>query len=297
MATDLSDSTKALMSKVTEEPSNWQARKAAAVQLYEEGHFLEAADVLWNAPEMPSVDIDVAFAVKIVSRARPNRSIRLLYEVLRRNVGKPEQNIAMARAFNFVGLPMLASRFYGAALAASPELFDIGFEQQTLWYDDSGSLMEAWKNSSQDIKEPLVHDIKSIVGKDIKLSELEEVAPTPVQNAAAVGKSVEKPAALGGSPVLRAATSVVPTKPSIKPAQPLKNRPSPPSAMRPAEPVKRAGSAPVPLRPAAPVKRAATAPVPLRPAVPKRPDAAKPTGSLSSMGDKGPKPMQPDAEE
>ncbi|MGJ8674148.1 hypothetical protein [Rubritalea sp.] len=268
------------MSTVTAEPNNWQARKAAAVQLYEEGHYLEAADTLWNAPEMPSVDIDVAFAVKIVSRARPNRSIRLLYEVLRRNAGKPEQNMAMARAFNIVGLPMLASRFYGAALAVRNDLFDIGFEQQTLWFDDSGKLMEAWGNSSQDIKPPFVHDIKSIAGEDIKLSELEQLAPTLGSNTATVGKSVEKPAALGGTPVLRAATSVVPTKPSIKPAQPLSRRPT----------------TPTPIRPAQPVKRPASAPVPLRPAVASKPPTTVSKSAIPSMGDKGPKPMQPDAD-
>lgn len=284
MSNDLSESAKALMSKVTAEPSNWQARKAAAVQLYEEGEYLEAADVVWNAPEMPSVDTDVAFAVKIVSRARPNRSIRLVYEVLRRNAGKPEQNLAMARAFNLIGLPMLASRFYGAALASSHDLFDIGFEQQSLWFDDSGSLMDAWENSSQDIKVPFINDIKSMVGKDIKMSELvEDVAPVPVQvaaNTTPVTANVAKPAALASTTVLRAATSVVHTKPSIKPAQPVAKRPT----------------APTPIRPAQPVKRPASAPVPLRPAVPKKSGAAAVKPALPPMTDNAPKPMSPDSD-
>jgi hypothetical protein len=281
MPNELSDSTKALMEKVAAEPNNWQARKAAAVQLYEEEHFLEAADTVWNAPEMPSVDTDVAFAVKIVSRARPNRSIRLVYEVLRRNAGKPEQNIALARAFNMIGLPMLASRFYGAALATSHDLFDIGFEQQSLWFDDSGSLMETWEKSSQDIKVPFVNDISSILGEEIKPSDLAQDVTAPIPNSTApVGASVTKPAALGNSPVLRAATSVVRTKPAIKPAQPVSKRPTAPTPIRPAQPAKRPASAPVPLRPAAPNKSGSTG---VKPALP-------------PLGDKAPKPMQPDAD-
>lgn len=268
------------MAKVTADPSNWQARKAAAVQLYEEGHYLEAADTVWNAPEMPSVDTDVAFAVKIVSRARPNRSIRLVYEVLRRNVRKPEQNMAMAKAFNMVGLPMLASRFYGAALSSSHDLFDIGFEQQSLWFDDSGSLMDAWQQSSQDIKQPFVNDIRSFAGEDIKPTQLTQDITAPIPNTAPVSHTVAKPAALSASPVLRAATSVIQTQPAIKPAQPMAKRPT----------------APIPIRPAQPVKRPASAPVPLRPAVPKKPDAPSAPPSLPSLGDKAPKPMQPDAD-
>lgn len=218
---DISELAKNLLAKVEENPADWPARKSAALKLYEDGNFLEAADTVWNAPEMPATDLDVAFAVKIVSRARPNRSIRLVYEVLRRNTGKAEQNMAMARAFNLIGLPMMASRFYGAALAISSKYFDIGFEQQSLWFDDSGSLIETWENSSQDIKPPFSKPMTAFLGDAINLADLNEDVLVASPATAPITASVSKPAALSGKPVLRAAkpTSPTPVRPAVPAAK------------------------------------------------------------------------------
>ncbi len=106
-------------------PELWETRKKTAEILFDEERYVEAADVLWSAPEIPSTDIDVAFAIKIISRARPNRAIRMIYEIVRRNDGKPAKNMAVARALNEIGMYMQASRFYGAALASEPSLFDM----------------------------------------------------------------------------------------------------------------------------------------------------------------------------
>jgi len=248
--TTISDSAQALLDAVQANPADWIRRKEAADKLYAEGYYLEAADTVWNAPEMPSTDMDVAFAVKIVSRARPNRSIRLVYEVLRRNTGKPEQNMALARAFSLIGLPMLASRFYGAALAADTSNFDIGFEQQSLWFDDSGSLLEAWENSSSDIKVPFSKPIDAFLGNAINFADLTRDLPIEVSPVTGpVSSRVAKPSRLNERPVLRAAkpTSPTPVRPAVpstpmvspvpKPTSPLSLPPraSVPGAMEPAK--------------------------------------------------------------
>lgn len=223
-AKDPSQEAQDLLSKVQSDPTNWSARKQAALKLYEEECYLEAADTVWNAPDMPSTDVDVAFVVKIVSRARPNRAIRLVYEVLRLNADKGEKNMAMAKAFSLIGLPMLASRFYGAAMASNAKYFDIGFESQSLWFDDSGSLIEEWKKSNQDVKPPFAKDLKGFASGSINLADLTEDVST-----ASLTKS--------------------PTKlTTLKPATPTAAAPS--SAPTPVPAPPRPASAPVPVTPA-----------------------------------------------
>jgi len=146
---------KILLGTLEENPDLWETRKKTARLLYEDKKYLEAADMLWGAPEIPATDVDVAFALQVISRVKPNRSIRLVYEVLRRNHGKPLKNMAVARALNEVGLYMEAARFYGAALAEDTSLFNLAFERQMLWMDDSKRLIEEWKDSDQEAKLPL----------------------------------------------------------------------------------------------------------------------------------------------
>lgn len=258
-----------LLAAVEADPNNWEARKSAATHLYSEEKFLEAADMVWGAPEMPSIDVDVAFAVKIVSRARPNRSIRLVYEVLRRNSGKAEQNMAMARAFSLIGLPMLASRFYGAALADGSQHFDIGFEQQSLWYDDSGILLETWANTNQDVKPPFSKKIEDFVSDPICCEDLPDNFAQTSTTTSVV--NVSKPAGLAGAPVMRAATGN--TGPQSVHAAIPPSTPKPAASVAPA-PAKPTASQP--LRPVVPSPAKPTASQPLKPAVPA---PAKPTAS------------------
>lgn len=227
-AKDPSPEANDLISKVQADPSNWSVRKQAALKLYEEGCFLEAADTIWNVADMPSTDVDVAFAVKIVSRARPNRAIRLVYEVLRRNAGKGEKNMAMAKAFSLIGLPMLGSRFYGAAMASNAKYFDIGFESQSLWFDESGALLDSWEKSGQDVKPPFARELKVFAAGSINLSDLEEDVSAG---------SLSKPASATKASTLKPA---VPNagSPSAAPSAPLAS----PAPARPA-------SAPVPVTP------------------------------------------------
>ena len=171
----LSYEIKYLLSLVDDDPSNWVVRKEAALKLYEAGEYLESANMVWLTPEIPSTDMDVAFAVKMISRARPNRSIRLVYELLNRNAGKAEQNIAMANVFNLIGFPMLAARCYGVAMTLNDKYFDIGFELEAFLADDSKILKNGWaKHRDEDLKKSFSEESKELVGGPISFKALTE---------------------------------------------------------------------------------------------------------------------------
>lgn len=295
-----------LLAQLNNDLGNWGLRKSLAVRYYESGKYLDAADVLWNAPEMPATDMDVAFAVKIVSRARPNRAIRLIYEVLRRNVGKPTKHLAIARAMNMIGLPMQAARFYGAAVAESAEHFDLSFEKQSLWFDDSGSLLEQWEKSDQEAKPPLAAPLQYFAEEIIEFSQLTEDVQTP-QDAVA-----EVPAAATSVNPLMTAAPV--TKPLLAPAKPaLGGAPVVPagaSAVSQAASLVQAKQGAPMVRPLAPATPASTAPLQVPPStsLPQNPNILRP-GQVSPVQNKPaateaiqqpmtpPQPMMPPAPE
>jgi hypothetical protein len=82
--------------------------------------------------------------------------------------------MAVARALNDIGMYMQAARFYGAALASDPSLFDLSFERQVLWLDDSKRLLEEWKQSDQESKPPLDVPRQDIYGGTIAPDEVPE---------------------------------------------------------------------------------------------------------------------------
>jgi len=262
-----------LLAQVEDEPNNWGTRKKVALMLYQEERYLEAADTLWKAPEMPATDVDVAFSIKIISRARPNRSIRLVYELLRRNEGKPIKNKAMARALNMIGMPMMASRFYGAATSEDADLFDLSFEKQMLWFDDSGSLLDKWQESDQEAKPPLSVPLQDFAGDMIELGKLAEhagengedrpdAAVTPADGPA-TPKLAPKVGAKAGNPT----TPLVMPKPlaGVKPAGGAPVPPKPKLNLQSGAAVRKPDSKPDP-------KANNTTPMLLRPGGPKLPD-------------------------
>lgn len=278
----------ALLTVVQNEPNNWSARKKAALKLYEAERFLEAADILWKAPEMPATDIDVAFSIKVVSRARPNRSIRLVYELIRRNSGKPTKNLAMARALNMIGMPMLASRFYGAAVAEDGQLFDLSFEKQTLWYDDSGSLLDQWKLTDQEAKPPLDVPLQEFTGEMIEFDKLaqhtnEPSEPKMAQPAPTAPLSMPKPLPKASERPVNPATNPTQQTPAgaSDSAQSSGVKPAPFIAP-PAKPATPSGGAPV-IPPRPQLNTGGGAPViPPRPQSPTLPPSA-PKGPSSSQ--------------
>ena len=168
----LSENLDYLLQLVEKDPGNWVLRKDAALKLYQDGHFERAADMVWSCPEIPSTDMDVGFAIKILSRAKPNRSIRMLYELVERNAGKTEQLLAMANVFNLIGYSMLAHRCYGNAMAHDPGLFDVGFEKEALISDEEHQLARAFSVVNQQNHVVLQGDFGELSGEPIRWQDV-----------------------------------------------------------------------------------------------------------------------------
>lgn len=128
---------------------SWDERRATAGKLYADGDHKAAANLIWEAGELPYRSADVAFCVKVLSRARKEDAMRVLREVMRRTSGIAEENLALASAFHQEGMPLLAARFYGAALSVSNMYFENPFEKESLWFDDYKVLLNAWEESDQ----------------------------------------------------------------------------------------------------------------------------------------------------
>lgn len=224
-----------LLATLEENPDLWETRRKTAKLFYEDKKYLEAADILWGAPEIPATDVDIAFSLKLISRVKPNRSIRLIYEVLRRNHGKPLKNIAIARALNNVGLYMEASRFYGAAIADDIKYFDLGFERQMLWMDDSNRLVEEWLKSDQDASIPLKGKSQECTGGMIRPlgihNEIDAIVdgvenPNPV-------RSKQPGAPIITQPLVSPASAVAPVKVKTQLNPLLYNNQGPPPSAPP----------------------------------------------------------------
>lgn len=135
-----------LRNKLQSDPTHWETRRRLAHALYDKSAFREAADTIWNAEHIPSNDVDIAFAARILSKAEPRKAIRLLTAVLELNRGKPIQNMGMANALLHHGMVLQALRFYGAALEADPSLANPDLEHFALWTDDEMTLWADFTN-------------------------------------------------------------------------------------------------------------------------------------------------------
>lgn len=123
----------------------WESTKRLAHLLYDKGSYEEAADLIWEVKEIPSIDIELAFAARILAKARPRKAIRLLTALLELNRGKAVQNLALANALLHHGMVLQAARFYGAALEADPTLGNPELEHFILWTDDEEKLWGDFK--------------------------------------------------------------------------------------------------------------------------------------------------------
>jgi tetratricopeptide (TPR) repeat protein len=127
-------------------PDDWETRKQLAHFLYDQGSFREAADVVWAVNEIPSIDVELAFAARILAKAAPRKAIRLLTALLEHNKGKAVQNLGLANALLHHGMVLQAARFYGAALEADPSLGNPDLEHFILWTDDEETLWGNFQN-------------------------------------------------------------------------------------------------------------------------------------------------------
>lgn len=134
-------------------PEDWKSRKEYARLLYDEGMTKEAAEVIWSAPSIPSIDLEIGFSVKILSKGAPRRAIRLLTQLQQLNEGKPVQNMGIANALLHHGMVMQAARFYGAAIQLDPSLANPNLEHFLLWIDDSEKLWGDFKDQPKIFEE------------------------------------------------------------------------------------------------------------------------------------------------
>ncbi|MGJ8676980.1 MAG: hypothetical protein ACSHX0_05650 [Akkermansiaceae bacterium] len=124
-----------LLEILAKAPEDWNNRKKLAHLLYNEGKTVRAAEIVWNAPEIPSVDLELGFAIKILAKGIPRRAIRLITSIQEGNKNKPAQNLGLANALVHYGMVILAARFYGAAVAEDPSLANADLEHFLLWTD------------------------------------------------------------------------------------------------------------------------------------------------------------------
>lgn len=150
---EVQSATKTLLKTLEENPEIWSIRKEAARLLFDNGSYRKAADLIWTAPEIPAVDLDIAFAARVLSRAQPRRAIRLLQHIMERAVGSPAKLLAIANALMHYGMVMQAARFYGAATACDQELGNGDLEHFLLWLDDSHRLWGDWEKDDQKMSE------------------------------------------------------------------------------------------------------------------------------------------------
>jgi len=132
---------------IAKDPADWESRKKLVQILYSGGKTQQAAETIWEAPEIPSIDLELGFAIKVLGKGAPKKAIRLLTSVLELNQGKAVQNLGLANALLHYGMVMQAARFYGAALASDPSLASADLEHFLLWVDDKEKL---WGDFEQD---------------------------------------------------------------------------------------------------------------------------------------------------
>lgn len=150
---DIKSAIETLLNTLHKNPDIWSIRKEAARLLFDNSRYKEAAEIVWTAPEIPAVDLEIAFAARVLSRAQPRRAIRLLAHVMEKAVGSPAKLLAIANALMHYGMVMQAARFYGAATACDSELANGDLEHFMLWLDDSQRLWGDWEKDEQHMSE------------------------------------------------------------------------------------------------------------------------------------------------
>lgn len=138
---NLSTQAKSLLeTSLKQDANNWEDRKKLAHLLYEEGLTNEAAELIWDTPEIPSIDLELGFAIKVLAKGAPRRAIRLINAIQELNQTRPVQNLGIANALMHNGMALEAARFYGAAIAQSNDLTNPDLEHFLLWTDDQAKI-------------------------------------------------------------------------------------------------------------------------------------------------------------
>ena len=140
-----------LRKSLTKDSDNWKERKKLAHLLYDQGKTKEAAELVWDAPQIPSIDLELGFAIKVLAKGAPRKAIRLLTSIQENNRDKPAQNLGLANALMHYGMVMEAARFYGAAVAQSNDLASPDLEHFLLWTDDQTKIWGDFKDEKPEL--------------------------------------------------------------------------------------------------------------------------------------------------
>lgn len=299
---------KKLRETLLKNPTDWATRKQLAHLLYDQGSFQEAADLIWEVDELPSIDVELAFAARILAKASPRKAIRLLTALLEHNRGKAVQNLGLANALLHHGMVLQAARFYGAALEADASLGNPELEHFILWTDDEETLWGDFKGRrpvlgelpwmKRDPKEALkltskvghhttpiqLPNLKPAAGEDLKNELYQQKAekgadPSPPPAVTIPLDRVDPKHRLFDDELGAPTGSETPAVVTVVPKEQPKVIPlaTPAPIKPPAPPVRLAGPPTVPLSPPAATLPPATVPGPKKPTLPplKKPDAAK----------------------
>ncbi len=239
-------------------PDNWDLRKQLASLLFNVQDFTQAAEVLWNAPEIPSTVDSIAFTVRVLAKAHPRRALRLLTMTLELTRHKPENVMALAENLMAEGMVLEATRCYGAATAADPSLADEDFESWLLWTDHHQRLWNdfekaqiklgdvPWLNvdphREQRVARAASEEIDGIMFDQVAVSEADERPLAPQ-----TGVFPTEPPALNTVIAARTESSMVPVKdealasrvgnlPPVMPPPSFNSAPPPPSLPAPSLP-------------------------------------------------------------
>lgn len=136
---------------IEKNPDDWANRKKLAHLLYDADQAEKAAEIIWKAPEIPPIDLELGFAIKVLSKGTPRRAIRLLTFLQESNKDKPAQNLGIANALLNYGMVLQSARFYGAAMAGDPSLANPDLEHFLLWVDDKEKIWGDFSEESPDL--------------------------------------------------------------------------------------------------------------------------------------------------
>ncbi len=292
-----------LRDSLTQNASNWQQRKKLAHLLYNQGKTKEAAELVWEAPQIPSIDLELGFAIKVLAKGAPRKAIRLLSSIQENNRDKPAQNLGLANALMHHGMVMEAARFYGAAVAQSSDLASADLEHFILWTDDREKIWGDFTEEKPELGElpwmkrdakEAAQLAKTMSGHTtpIKIPELTEVDAEKVVHEMYVQSSVKgaeaTPPPSVTIPMDRVDPKDVVLDPKLGADQPIASKPAQPNAVQP-NPVQ-----PNPVQPSAvqpnPIQRNPIQRNPGPPAPAISPDPAKAMPTISSSK---PKPTLP----
>ena len=97
--------------------------------MYNEGKTKQAAEIVWDAPEIPSIDLELGFAAKVLGKGAPQEGHPSAQQPTRTQQRQGRcKTSRLANALLHYGMVMQAARFYGAAFADDPSLVNPDLE-------------------------------------------------------------------------------------------------------------------------------------------------------------------------